>query len=141
MYSMMRHGSYMAVNKLPKEVLDKLEALGEVRFENDKEWEEKLQALQITQDRHIRIATEGVLLGSVIEHGFNKETVIVSDDAGQFNLFLHALCWIHAERTINKLVGYSDKQKEALEEIRSKIWKLYADLKEYKNSPTKEKRV
>ena len=106
----------MAVNKLPKEVLAKLEALGEVRFENDKEWEEKLQALQITQDRHIRIATEGVLLGSVIEHGFNKETVIVSDDAGQFNLFLHALCWIHAERTINKLVGYSDKQKEALGE-------------------------
>jgi hypothetical protein len=132
--------SYMAVNKLPKGLLAKFEALGEVRYENDKEWEENLQALQITEDRHIRIATEGALLGSVTEHGFNKETVIVSDDAGQFNLFLHALCWVHADRVIEKLVGYSDNQKEALEETRSRIWKLYTDLKEYKKSPTEEKK-
>jgi hypothetical protein len=132
--------SYMAVNKLPKGLLAKFEALGEVRYENDKEWEENLQALQITEDRHIRIATEGALLGSVIEHGFNKETVIISDDAGQFNLFLHALCWVHDDRTVGKLVGYSGNQKEALEETRSQIWKLYADLKEYKKSPTEEKK-
>jgi len=125
---------------LPKGLLAKFEALGEVRYENDKEWEENLQALQITEDRHIRIATEGALLGSVTEHGFNKETVIVSDDAGQFNLFLHALCWVHADRVIEKLVGYSDNQKEALEETRSRIWKLYTDLKEYKKSPTEEKK-
>jgi len=29
----------------------------------------------------------------------------MSDDAGQFNILLHALCWIHAKRTINKLFG------------------------------------
>ena len=50
--------SYIAANKLPKGLLAKLEALGEVRFENDKEWQEKLQTLQITQERHIRIATD-----------------------------------------------------------------------------------
>jgi hypothetical protein len=133
--------SYMAANKLPKEPLAKLEALGRVKFNNEKEWKEKLLTLQITSDRHIRIATEGALLGSVLEHGFNKETVIVSDDAGQFNLFLHALCWVHAERIIGKLVGYSDKQREALDGIRSQIWNLYVDLKEYKKSPTEEKKT
>jgi hypothetical protein len=132
--------SYMAANKLPKEPLAKLAALGEVRFENEKEWKEKLEALKITKDRHIGIATEGALLGSVLEHGFDPQMVIISDDAGQFNLFLHALCWVHTDRIIAKLVGYSDKQREALEETRSKVWKLYEDLKEYKKSPSGEKK-
>lgn len=132
--------SYMAANKLPKEPLAKLTVLGEVRFENDKEWQKKLQALQITKDRHIRIATEGALLGSVLEHGFNPQMAIISDDAGQFNLFVHALCWIHTDRIINKLVGYNDQQREALDGVRSKIWKLYAGLKEYKQSPSQEKK-
>jgi len=33
---------------------------------------------------------------------------IVSDDAGQFNVFDHAWCWIHAERAINKLIPLND---------------------------------
>jgi len=131
---------YMAANKLPKEQLAKLRVLGDMCFENEKKWEEKLQALDITKERHIRIATEGALLGSVLEHGFNKDMVIISDGAGQFNVFLHALCWIHTDRTINKLLGFNDKQREALEETRSKIWKLYADLKDYKESPNEEKK-
>lgn len=131
---------YMAENKLPKEPLAKLSALGEVRFENEKEWKEKLEALKITKDRHIGIATEGSLLGSVLEHGFDPQIAIISDDAGQFNLFLHALCWVHTDRIIAKLIGYSDKQREALEQTRSEVWKLYEDLKEYKKSPSEEKK-
>lgn len=132
--------SYMATNKLPKEPLAKLTALGEVSFENEKEWKEKLEALKITKDRHICIATEGALLGSVLEHGFDPQMAIISDDAGQFNLFLHALCWVHTDRIIGKLVGYSDSQREALEETRSEVWTLYEDLKEYKKSPSGEKK-
>ena len=131
---------YMAANKLPKEQLAKLGSLGDMSFENEKKWKEKLQALDITKERHIRIATEGALLGSVLEHGFNKEMVIISDDAGQFNVFWHALCWVHTDRIINKLVGFNDEQRKVLEETRSKIWKLYADLKDYKNSPNEEKK-
>ena len=40
----------------------------------------------------IKIATEGALLGSVLHHGLPKSLVIVSDDAGQFNILTHALC-------------------------------------------------
>jgi hypothetical protein len=28
---------------------------------------------------------------------------VLSDDAGQFNLGQHALCWVHAERLVHKL--------------------------------------
>jgi hypothetical protein len=66
--------------------------------------------------------------------------VIVSDDAGQFNVFLHALCWIHAERSVNKLTGFNEKQRQALEDKKSEIWKFYEKLKKYKESPTKRRR-
>ena len=42
----------------------------------------------------VRVATEGALWGAVTAHEFLREAVIVSDDAGQFNIGQHALCWI-----------------------------------------------
>jgi hypothetical protein len=104
-------------------------------FQNENEWIMHLNHMGITKDRHVRIATEGALLGSMLHHGFSKELVIVSDDAGQFNVLLHALCWIHAERTIHKLVPCSDKEKDAIEDTRKHIWQLYRDLKAYKKAP------
>jgi hypothetical protein len=38
------------------------------------------------------VATEGALWGAVNAHGFLCEAVVVSDDAGQFNVGQHALC-------------------------------------------------
>ena len=52
--------------------------------------------------RHRQIATEGALLGAALSHGINPRLCIVSDDAGQFNVLCHALCWIHAERVLAK---------------------------------------
>jgi len=40
----------------------------------------------------VRVATEGALWGAVNAHGFLCEAVVVSDDAGQFNVGQHALC-------------------------------------------------
>src|SRR4051812_15743818 len=40
----------------------------------------------------VRIATEGALWGAIKANGFLPETVIVSDDAGQFLVGCHALC-------------------------------------------------
>lgn len=132
---------YMRANKLPKVQLEGLGAHTQQSFADEVEWNAVLEALNITQQRHVRIATEGALLGSVLEHGFNPELVIVSDDAGQFNILLHALCWIHAERTINKLVGCNDEQRVALEDIRTQIWNYYDDLKAYKEAPSVEKKA
>ena len=68
--------------------------------------------------------------------GFLREAMILSDDAGQFNVGHHALCWVHAERLIHKLVGFNDGQRQAIERIRALIWWFYADLKAYCRDPT-----
>jgi hypothetical protein len=89
----------------------------------------------IVKDRHIQIATEGALIGSIIEHGISKHLVIVSDDAGQFNVLLHALCWVHANRAIDKIIPFTDQAKQDLNTVKDQVWKLYRDLKAYKGNP------
>ena len=105
-------------------------------MDDEQAWRQKLSALGITRPRHVKIATEGALFGSVISHGVNPNLVVISDDAGQFNVFLHALCWVHAERTLAKLTGFTDEQRAALEAKRSQVWDLYQVLKHYKKSPS-----
>ncbi len=41
-------------------------------------------------------------------HRFLCEAVVVSDDAGQFNV---ATLWIHAERLVHKLETFTDHQR------------------------------
>jgi len=132
---------YMQAQGLGKGQIGLFAVCANSRFENDEEWKAHLGALNIKGERHVRITTEGALIGSILDHGFNRDLVIVSDDAGQFNILLHALCWIHAERTIKKLIGYTEEQRQALEDSRSRIWGLYADLKAYKEAPDEAGKV
>ena len=132
---------YMVLHKLPKAQLELLTGHDKKHFGTREEWGYTLQDLGIFSERHVRIATEGATFGSVFEHGLNPDLVIISDDAGQFNVFLHALCWIHAERTINKVVGINDEQRRAIEDIKARFWDLYDDLKAYKENPDKEKKT
>ena len=130
---------YMQAQKLPQMILRPLIELGEKRFSTKEELDKFLVESGIVKPRHIKIVTEGALLGSVLERGINKELVIVSDDAGQFNILLHALCWIHAERNIKKLVGFNEEQRQDLESVRGLIWDFYDDLKAYKENPDQNK--
>ena len=81
----------------------------------------------------VRIATEGALWGSVKAHGFLKDTVILSDDAGQFDVGRHALCWVHAERLVHKLDAFTDPHHAAQQRVRALIWWFYGDLKAYRS--------
>ena len=67
--------------------------------------------------------------------------VIVSDDAGQFRIGEHALCWIHAERLVHKLIPFNDQQRLAIELVRQLIWWFYADLRAYKRHPCRRRRT
>ena len=126
---------YMEANKLPQYVLEPIIAnLGNL-FANDDQWNDFLAQKGIVTDRHVQIATEGALIGSIVEHGISNKLIVVSDDAGQFNVLLHALCWVHAERLIAKIIPLTDEQKQDLETVRDKIWKLYEGLKQYKKNP------
>jgi hypothetical protein len=71
----------------------------------------------------------------VLSHEIAPDLVILSDDAGQFHVLRHALCWVHAERTIHKLLPFSAAQREAVETVRGQIWELYQDLKAYQQAP------
>jgi hypothetical protein len=35
--------------------------------------------------------------------------VLVSDDAGQFNVGQHGRCWVHSERLVHKLDAFTDE--------------------------------
>lgn len=132
---------YMTQYDLPKKVIDLVVGAQIQSFPDQKAWTSHLEILGITSSRHVQIATESALLASALTHGLSKDLVILSDDAGQFNILLHALCWVHAERTINKLIGFTDEQRSAIALARDQIWTLYQKLKEYKLSPSTELRL
>ena len=65
-------------------------------FANQAAWQAHLDrlgvsALAVTPDP-VMVATEGALWGSLKAHGHITDTVIVSDDAGQFQVGQHARC-------------------------------------------------
>ena len=127
--------AYWEAHKLPRAVLDLLCADEPGVFADDAQWEKYLNQKGVQGARHIQIATEGALIGSILEHGISKNLVVLSDDAGQFNVLLHALCWIHAERSINKITPMSEQGRDDLEQVRNQFWQLYANLKAYKANP------
>jgi len=106
-------------------------------FADKDSWKEHLHQLGLN-NRCRRIATEGALIATILKRGVFTDLVIMSDDAGQFSVtsFLNALCWIHAERNINKIIPYTDNNRQAQELVRDQIWCFYQDLKDYKLTPT-----
>jgi hypothetical protein len=96
---------YMREHALAGPVIWQLAAHQQRLFTDQTAWQRHLEqlgiaGLQVTPDP-VRVATEGAPWGAVAAHGFLCEAVVVSDDAGQFNLGQHALCWIHAERLVH----------------------------------------
>ena len=130
--------AYMEQQKLPKAPLQRLQKHCGQTYANEEQWEAHLQRLGITRARHRRIATEGALLGSILDHGFSPGLAIISDDAGQFNILLHGLCWVHAERLVHKLIPLNEGHRQDIASVRDQIWSLYAELKQYKKHPTGE---
>ena len=108
---------------------------GPAQFIDAAAWNEHLQALGITESRLVRIATEGALLGSLIAHGVSPELVVLSDGARQFNILVHAACWIHAERPLTRMIPHNEQHRLAIEQVQQQIWELYQDLKAYRQQP------
>jgi hypothetical protein len=130
---------YMRGRALAGPVVDQLAGHPVTAFADEGAWRAHLAALgldrlAVTPDPG-HIATEGALWGAIQVHGLLPGTVIVSDDAGQFRLGEHALCWVHAERLVHKLVPTTDEQRRAIELTRTLIWWFYADLKAWKRHP------
>ena len=125
---------YLREHKLPHTAFELLRT-GAKLFDDHAAWLAQLEALNITDVRHRRIATEGALIASLHHHALHQELVIVSDDAGQFDVLRHALCWIHAERNIQSILPLNELHVAALHSTREALWRLYHQLKAYKLKP------
>jgi len=130
--------AYMEEAKLPKCIQKIMDANIGIQMPEGKSWLQFLKNNNIEKKRHIKIITEGALMGSIIKHGIADNLAVISDAAGQFAILIHALCWIHAERLLAKLTPVTEEAIKDLEDIRSRIWDFYDKLKEYKKNPAPE---
>ena len=132
--------AYMRQRKLSGAVISLLAEHKDKRFADETSWTDHLKKLGIDKLKvhpdPVRIASEGAAWGAILEHGFLSDAVILSDDAGQFNVGLHALCWVHAERLIHKLEAFSEHNRKAKELVRRRIWLLYDLLRAYREKPS-----
>jgi len=137
--------AYMRERALAAHVVARLVEHPDRHFSDRKAWNAHLDALGITALKvnpdPVLIATEGALWGSVKAHGLLPDTVIVSDDAGQFKVGSHGLCWVHAERLVHKLDTFTDDNRAAQTTVRELIWEFYADLKAYRCAPTPQRKA
>jgi hypothetical protein len=139
---------YMRRHNLSGPAVAKLACHRTRRFADEAAWRAHLARLGLGATRDprssrgqalteaARIATEGALWGSITDHGLLTDAVIISDGAAQFNVGHHARCWVHAERLIHSLIGFSEEQRAALHRIRARVWWFYDDLKTYGRDPS-----
>jgi hypothetical protein len=142
--------AYLRGRGLAAPLIARLAEAGEARFADQAAWQAHLNRLGIVlppgaglaviQDP-VQIATEGAQWGSIHAHGFLSDAVLLSDDAGQFAVGRHALCWVHAERLVHKLDTFTDLHRTAQQRMRKLIWNFYADLKVYRANPGKGRRL
>jgi hypothetical protein len=152
--------SYMRTRALPATLITQLGEQPDTVFADQAAWSAHLDRLGFTAltstpepaDRFaghrvasrpdpVQIATEGALWGSIQAHDFLRDAVVLSDDAGQFAVGRHALCWVHAERLVHKLEAFTDLNRAAQQRVRKLIWNLYADLKAYRAKPSQSRRL
>jgi len=137
--------AYMRQRALAEHVIARLAEHPDQCFADQAAWITHLQRLGIltlkVNPDPVLIATEAALWGSIKAHGLLPDTIIVSDDAGQFHVGRHGLCWVHAERLVHKLDTFTDENRDAQRRIRALIWRFYRDLKGYRCAPSKRRKV
>jgi Transposase IS66 family len=136
--------AYMRQRGLPGPVIARLAEHPDRSFPDHAAWTAHLERLAISAlkvNPDSVLATDGALWGSIKAHGLLPHTVIVSDDAGQFNVGQHGLCWVHAERLVHKLDTFTDQHRVAQRRIRALIWRFYRSLKAYRQHPTTQRKA
>jgi hypothetical protein len=92
-----------------------------------------------------RLAFLRNLLGGMARYGVNAAAAymraanLAHGVIEAFRVGYHALCWVHAERLVHKLVPANDRQRSAVEVARRMIWWFYRQLKAFKLGPSPER--
>ncbi|WP_172807339.1 IS66 family transposase, partial [Endozoicomonas ascidiicola] len=128
---------YLSEHKFARKWVNILKQYQDVHFLSEKAWRAFMDDIGLTGSRNRQRATEAMLYGSLMNHGFNLVTF--SDGAGQFNVFAHAQCWVHAARPLEKAIPVNDHQVSAQYWCLTWFWDIYRHLKAFKASPSDEK--
>jgi transposase IS66 family protein len=135
---------YLECFEVPQKLLTRLQPDADAGgvYEEEASWEAQLDAWKITSADQRRLVTEGALWADLLAQDLYSDLVLISDDAAQFKLlaFLHALCWVHQERHVARLIPLTEDQRVAHEQMRDAIWNYYQRLKAYRKSPTPQRR-
>ncbi len=130
---------YLIKYNCKEELIGNLQRLRNFVFKDESQWKNFLKANELSPEtigkKMFKVLEEAALLGSIIENGINPNVVMLSDGAKQYNLFTHALCWIHAERVLQKLLPIDDNEARERDNICDELWVFYKKLKAYKEVP------
>ena len=126
---------YLKSYGLSAKAWEKLTFSAQVLARDKSKWSAYLKDLGIVGKQANRLVTEAALLGGAIEKGVDIHLKILSDGAPQFNILVHALCWIHAERALRRLSGETPQQRQNIEEMQQFLWEYYQQLKAYQQNP------
>jgi Transposase IS66 family len=132
--------AYMLEHGVPEVVITALLAHERRSFADEAAWSVHLAAFGLGAGWR-RLVTEAALVGAITARGLLSDTVIVSDGAGQFDVLTHALCWVHAERHLRRVVCATAEQQRLVDLQRQLVWWLYRDLKLYKDDPNPARRA
>jgi hypothetical protein len=132
--------AYLVEHQVAEAVITALLVDEHRSFADDAAWQAHLDRLNLGPGQRRRV-TEAAMIGAIVARGLLSDTVIVSDEAGQFDVFQHALCWLHAERHLRQIVCVTDQQHQLVAVQRQLVWWFYADLKSYKEEPSSERRT
>ena len=113
--------AYMLEHGVPEAIVAALLAHERHSFADGAAWGAHLEALGLGAGSR-RLATEAAVVGAIVARGLLTDTVIVSDDAGRFDVLTHALCWVHAERHLRRVVCATAEQRRLVDLQRQLVW-------------------
>jgi Transposase IS66 family len=132
--------AYLLEHGVPEPVITALIAHERRTFTDEARWGAHLEELGLGAGCR-RLVTEAALVGAIVARGLLTDTVIVSDDAGQFDVLTHALCWVHAERHLRRVLCATVEQQRLVDLQRQLVWWFYRDPKLYKEDPNPARRA
>lgn len=135
--------AYMKFCNIREEVIDILRQFSNKILSSENAFDEFIERVLLPCYRGVkslRNIKEAALLGGLICHGLDPRIILLSDGAGQFNLFRHALCWIHIGRCFKRYIPENEEDEAELKRICTDFWNYYDELDKYSEAPSIEQR-
>lgn len=133
--------AYLDAQPLAAKYRERLTFSDAILAEGPLAWEVYLLEKGIVSAKAIRSISEAALLGGAMSGGMNPLLRILSDGAGQFNVLIHGLCWVHAERCLRRLQGNTEQQRQNIAQIQDLLWQYYQQLQVYQQCPSSESKT